>query len=149
MGHNIFVVDDECIDELEYLASDALEDGYKIVRKTIDQWKDGTNQFSDYREVLYGVRKDDHIVAIGGINIDPYLMDEDVGRLRHVYVHRAYRESGIARAILEKILDEKANNFRVLRLFARNEHAMQLYEEYGFKKVVEFKATHIKVNKII
>ena len=149
MEYEIFVIQDNNIDELEKLAKDALEDGYKIVRKTIDQWKDGTNRFSDYREVLYGAKKDGNIIAIGGINIDPYLMDEDIGRLRHVYVHRNYRNQGIAKALLEKVLEEKSQYYRVLRLIARNEVAMQLYEEYGFKKVVEFKATHIKIIKNI
>ena len=145
MEYEIFEIGGDSIDKLEELALDAVEDGYNIVRKTIDQWKNGTNTFSDYREVLYGVKVNENIIAIGGINIDPYLMDFDIGRLRHVYVHRDYRQQGIATALLEKILNEYAYHFTVLRLICRNEVAMQLYESYGFKKVVEFKATHIKV----
>ena len=147
MEYDVFKITDDSVHQLEKLAEDALQDGYKIVRRTIDQWKSGENQFKSYQEVLYGVKVAEEIVAIGGINIDPYLMDEDIGRLRHFYVHRVYRNKGIATTLLNKILEEKAAHYMVIRLTARNEVAMQLYEDYGFKKVVEFKATHIRVIK--
>lgn len=147
MDYNIVKLNSETIHQLEQLAKDALQDGYKIVRRTIDQWVSGENQFDKYQEVLYAVEIDQSIVAIGGINIDPYLMDDDIGRVRHFYVHRQYRQKGIARALLELVLKEKAAHYTVIRLTTNNEAAMQLYEEFGFKKVVEFKATHVKVVK--
>jgi hypothetical protein len=145
MEYNIFVMNDSFIPMLEELKEDALNDGYRIVKRTIEQWKDKTNRFSSKKEVLYGVEEQGKIIAIGGINIDPYLMDDEIGRIRHIYVHSEHRNKGIATALLEKILLEKEKEYKVIRLSTKNEAAMSLYEAYGFKKVVEYKATHIKV----
>lgn len=143
----IVKINDESIVQLEELSQNALEDGYRIVRKTIDQWIDGSNRFSDKREVLYGIKDKDKFIAIGGFNVDPYIMDDDVGRVRHIYVHTDYRNQGIATFLFQKIMNEKAHFFKVVRLSTKNEAAMELYESYGFRKVVEFKATHIKIIK--
>ena len=145
MEYDVVIINDESIVQLEELAQNALEDGYRIVRKTIDQWIDGTNRFSDEREVLYGVKDGEMYIAIGGLNIDPYLMDEDVGRVRHIYVHTDYRNRGIGKFLFQKVMKEKAEHFKVVRLSTNNEAAMDLYESNGFKKVVEFKASHIKI----
>jgi predicted GNAT family acetyltransferase len=124
---------------------DAKQDGSRIVSKVIHDYLSEVNPFDNKKEVLYGVFDEQQLVAIGGINIDPYLMDDMIGRIRHLYVNRAYRNKGIATALIDKILEEKESFYNVIRMSTKNEVAMQLFESFGFKKVVEFKATHIKI----
>jgi ribosomal protein S18 acetylase RimI-like enzyme len=121
---------------------DAKEDGYRFVQRTIDEWLLHINSFSKKGEVLYGISVDDKIVAIGGLNIDPFLDDESIGRVRHLYVHRDYRENGFSKVLLKNIIRKAKKHFTYLRLSTTNEIAAELYEKLGFERVKEHKATH-------
>ena len=128
------IITDENIEMLKTLASEAEEEGYRFVAKTIEEWRSGKNHFDNAGEILYGVFDGKSCIAIGGLNIDPYQSGIEVGRVRHIYVSKEHRRCGIAHVLLDLITEHAKENFDVLRLSTDNDAAAYAYEKYGFKK---------------
>lgn len=81
------------------------------------------------------------LVAVGGINCDPYTAEAGVGRVRHVYVRPEFRRGGAGRALLHALL-ERVAQLKRLRLRATDERAFRFYENLGFVPSNEPHATH-------
>ena len=139
----IIEISDSNIDGLQEMAEESTANGQSSIQKTVDEWKSEVNKFSKPGEILYGIVVDGIIVAMGGLNQDPYINDANVGRVRHVYVLKKYRGFGLSRIILNLIINLARENFKTLRLSTMNPVAASLYESMGFEKIDEFKATHI------
>ena len=86
------------------------------------------------------------LVAIGGLNSDPYEQDPHIGRLRHVYVGHDYRRRGIARSLVHHIL-ARNTQFGTIRLRTPNSDASRFYESIGFAPIDSPTATHIIIAK--
>lgn len=142
MSYILFEIKDD-IDSLSVLADDALQDNYRFVRRTIAQWHSNENRFDKDNEFLLGIKVNNEVIAIGGLNIDPYLSNPDIGRIRHVYVHRNHRGKGLGKLLLKSILERGVDSFEYLRLSTNNEIAANLYESLGFIKEDGVKCTHI------
>ncbi len=142
LSHQVIQITDENISLLEKLVPEASEEGHFSVRKTIDEWNEG-NDFSKPGEKFWGIFVDSECIAIGGLNIDPYVQDKNVGRVRHIYVSQKYRRQGLARLLVNMVIDEAKKNFTILRLFTSNPVAALAYESMGFVKCDQHKATHI------
>jgi len=143
MNFELITITDQNVKTLIDLARDARQDGYRFVQRTIDEWLLRINAFSKDGEILNGILLGDKIIAIGGLNIDPYMDDPSIGRVRHMYVHRDYRENGLSKVLMKKIIKDAKKSFRLLRLSTNNEVAVALYENLGFEKVKVHKATHV------
>ncbi|WP_141434287.1 GNAT family N-acetyltransferase [Bacillus sp. 03113] len=120
---------------LNHLVLESKADGFRFLERLLNEFKDGSNKFSDFGEVLYGVfnHKDD-LLAIGGLNIDPYSKDEKVGRLRRFYVKKEYRNKGLGKLLLDNIIDYAKTYFDILVLYTDTKPADKFYSSYGFKK---------------
>ncbi len=101
---------------LAELAREASSDRFSFVARLIDEWKSGANRFDRPGEQLLGAVVDGDLVGICGINRDPYLKDEAVGRLRHLYVKKAARGSGVGSVLVAQLLREARPIFRLVRL---------------------------------
>ncbi len=136
LDYKILEINDENIFSLEPLNEEALPDGYKLVQKGIREWKDGTNKFSKQGEKFWGLFIGSECIAIGGLNIDPYLEGNDgsVGRVRHIYVAKKYRGLGLSKVLVNMVLDEAKKHFKLVRLSTRNPIAASLYESFNFIK---------------
>lgn len=145
LDYKIIEISDENIDSLEPLSEEALLDGDTFIRRTINDWKEGENKFSKPGEKFWGFFIDGECIAIGGLNIDPYVEDNDgsIGRVRHVYVLRKYRGQGLSKVLMKLIMDEAKKNFTTLRLSTHNPVAASLYESLDFEKKEGAKVTHI------
>lgn len=73
----------------------SLDEGYDFIQKLIYEYETGVNRFDGPGAALLGVYLDDHLIAVGGIQPDPYLKILTVGRVRHVYVLPSYRRYGV------------------------------------------------------
>jgi hypothetical protein len=58
--------------------------GVRFLRRLADEWASGANRFDRPGEVLCGARVGGELVAVGGLNLDPYTRKAQVGRVRHV-----------------------------------------------------------------
>jgi len=85
------------------------------------------------------------LVAVGGLNCDPFAGRPEVGRIRRVYVRPAWRNKGIGRALVISLIEQARTHFRCVRLRAENEEAARLYERIGFTPIANPDATHILI----
>lgn len=117
------------------LALDAYAEGYDFLEKMHNEWVSNTNRFSKLNEILFAVTDGPTLVAIGGVNIDPYLNDPSVGRIRHLYVEKTHRRRGVGKQLLETLLLHSQKRFRRVRLRTRNLAAVEFYRSFGFVRV--------------
>lgn len=135
------MLESECIVRVTELSSDGLAvllteseaSGYRFVRRLIDEWEGGANRFSRPGEALFTAQSDRQIVGVCGLNIDPYLGDPRVGRIRNVYVLAARRRRGIGRRLVERAIATARGHFVTLRLRGLESGPASLYETLGFR----------------
>lgn len=142
LTYTIKKINNQSIDRLYDLADDAIKDRYDFVERTIIEWKNVSNQFSGKNEILFAAFENEACIGIGGLNVDPYLNDETVGRVRHLYVSREWRGKGVGTLLLKRIIEYATNSFTRIRLYTENPIAEHSYERNGFIKSSEYKCSH-------
>lgn len=120
---------------MHYMLGESMRAGYQFIQRTIDDWENGTNQFSGPGEKLWGLFLGPHLVGICGLNRDPYTPEPHTGRVRHLYVTEAYRRKGYASLLVNMVLQEAKLHFARLRLFTDNPAAAKFYEKLGFRYI--------------
>lgn len=128
---------------MEFLQSEANAEGYDFVETLVEQWGSAENRFEGPGEILCGHLDQGLLVAVGGLNCDPFAGRPDVGRIRRVYVRPAWRNKGIGRALVLSLIEQARAYFRCVRLRAENAEAARLYERIGFAPIADPGATHI------
>ena len=115
------------------LVEESEAEGYRFLRRLVDQYEDGSNRFGEQGEVLYGVF-DPHgkLVAIGGLNRDPYSTKEGIGRLRRLYIADAARREGLGTKLLQAIIDFAKGQFSELVVRTDSASADAFYRKNGF-----------------
>ncbi|MGH3649246.1 MAG: GNAT family N-acetyltransferase, partial [Acidimicrobiia bacterium] len=91
-----------------------------------------SNRFDLPGEVFLEVRRGGRLVALGGLNRDPYLDDPSVGRIRHVYVHPDARDTGVGHALVTALVEHARDGFARVRLRAGPPCAGYFYVALGF-----------------
>jgi GNAT superfamily N-acetyltransferase len=115
------------------VASEA--EGFRFVRRVVNEWADGTNRFTGPGEALLASSHEGGIVAICGLMRDPYQRDATVARLRNLYVLPEFRGRGLGSALTRHVVELASSSFSVLRLRAGTPQAAVLYERLGFTPV--------------
>lgn len=130
--------------DLEHLVKESKDEGFRFVERLLNDYKDGSNAFNLPGEGLFGVWNEDGVlVAIGGLNKDPFSDGLGIGRLRRFYVRKDYRRNGIGSLLVNSILDEARKHFKVMVLNTDTEKADKFYTALGFTKGHLYpKATH-------
>ena len=130
---------------IELLQSEARDEGYDFIETQVEEWASGANRFDAPGEALCGHVGQGLLVAVGGLNCDPFAGRPDMGRIRRIYVRPAWRNRGIGRALVTALVDEARTHFSCVRLRAENAGAARLYERMGFVPIANPDATHIMV----
>lgn len=128
--------------DLTALLGPSLDEQHGLVRRTINEGADGTNRFNKPGEVFYVASVEDETVGMCGLNIDPFVDDGRIGRIRHLYVHPEYRRRQIGRSLVDACLRCAAESFIRVRLRTFRPVAASFYESIGFAQVHEPAATH-------
>ncbi|WP_412103358.1 GNAT family N-acetyltransferase [Rossellomorea aquimaris] len=103
---NLFDVD------LSQLLKESKQEGFRFIERLVDDYESAVNTFSLPGECLFGIfHEEDKLVAIGGLNTDPYSEEDNVGRLRRFYVSREFRRSGLGRLLVRRILKEAEKHY--------------------------------------
>lgn len=127
---------------MESLCGDAQGESYAFIETLLRDWEEGANRFDGPGEVLMGHFDRGVIVAVGGVNRDPFA-DSETGRIRRVYVRPGWRDRGIGGALVSTLLNHARRHFQRVRLRAENDGAARLYERLGFVRIEHPDATHI------
>lgn len=133
MPMNIKVIDDLKQVDVSKLVEESEAEGYRFLRRLANQYEDGTNTFNKAGEVLYGVW--DHtgeLVAIGGVNRDPYSDKDGVGRLRRFYISEHVRRQGVGTKLLKEIVNYSKGHFNELVVRTDSSSADTFYRANGF-----------------
>lgn len=97
---------------MDELRNEAHEEGYNFIDRLVNGWLSGENRFDKQGEVLRGCLDQGVLVAVGGLNRDPYTDAADVGRIRRVYVRPGWRNQGLGRALVASLVDDARKHFR-------------------------------------
>ena len=133
----------EAAPPLEALAGASSAEGHHFVSRALDEWTAGENRFDRPGEGLLLAVVGGIVVGMAGVNIDPYLDDPTVGRLRHLYVVSTHRRQGVGSALVDRCLALARRSFTVLRLRTNDGHAAAFYAALGFETTSETDATHV------
>ena len=126
------------------LHAEAIEEGLRYVGRLINDWATGINRFDLPGESFLGAFRGNDLQGICGLNSDPYSADYAVCRLRHLYVQRDARRTGIGSALVQHLLIEAKANFRLVRVRTDSEDAAAFYLRQCFVHVTDETASHIK-----
>lgn len=127
---------------LPSLLADSLADTQSMVRRLWKEWKNGGNRFALPGEALFGAFAEGALVGVCGLNRDPYGGRPDVGRLRHLYVHRDHRDRGVGRLLVQRVFQAAQPHFALLELRTISPEAAAFYRHLGFAEVSRTFATH-------
>jgi GNAT superfamily N-acetyltransferase len=122
-------------DEILKLVEQSSAEGFQFVARLVDDWNRDANRFSVQGECFVEARCDESLVAVGGLNLDPYADSLSVSRLRHVYVIPDFRRRGVGRAVVDHLVDQARMRFHSVRLRTDTPDAAQFYETLGFRKL--------------
>ena len=130
------------IQGFDTLMGEARADHIAFLDRMDAEWQAGKTRFSHEGEVLFGAFVEDQLVGVCGLNIDPYLNNPRVGRLRHLYVGRTWRSKGVGGALVEAILGHAKSHFAIVRLRTDEELRGAFYASFGFRPINDPNATH-------
>lgn len=130
-------------DALEALAAESERAGYRFVRRLAEEWASGANRFDRPGEALFSALMAGRVIGVCGLNVDPYVAGEGVGRVRHLYVLLAYRRLGIGEQLVGRVMQAARGRFDRLRLSTQNPAAALLYERLGFHRRDAADHTHL------
>ena len=121
--------------DINHLVKEKKDGGFRFLERLMNDYKDGTNTFSASGEFLVGVyTKYGVLIAIGGLNIDPFSGSQKIGRLRRFYVATDYRRNGVGTVLLKDIVSKAKSYFDVLVLHTDTVKADNFYTAFGFIK---------------
>ena len=132
-------------EDIQELSAPAIHEGLQFVARLVEEFRSGSNTFSGPGEALFEVRVLGKLLAIGGLNVDPYTSNRGVGRVRRTYVHPEHRSRGVGSALVEAIERHARGKFDLLRLRTDSEAASRFYVRAGFSAVSGVpEASHVK-----
>lgn len=128
------------------LLTESQAQGFRFVAKLVKAHQSGSNRFALAGECLLGiVDASAQLVAIGGLNQDPYTQQPRCGRLRHFYVLAAYRQQGLGARLLAALTEAARLDFDTLVLRTPDTTAAaRFYEHHGFLAVTHEHHSHGK-----
>jgi GNAT superfamily N-acetyltransferase len=129
--------------DLETLRSEASNEGFHFMERFIENWMNSTNRFKKSGEVLLASFDDNlNLIAIAGLNIDPYSDDGSTARIRHLFVLKRARRMGVASDLVKQLLNHAKGRFDVIRLRTDTHSGALFYEAIGFHRSPSATSTH-------
>lgn len=121
------------IEEVTKIVRESEEQGFRFLDTLVEEYQNGSNRFDLPGEALFGVYAGETLIGIGGLNRDPFLFDPQVGRARRVYVMAAYRRQGVGKMLIDAIIHDARQHYKLLTLRAETAEAAALYAGLGFQ----------------
>lgn len=129
--------------DLGELVQQSEAEGFAFVRRLESEWNNDSNHFDRVGEFLLAAYLNNKVVGICGLNIDPYVTDPHIARLRHLYVSPAHRSDGLGSILVRQCLENLNPTFKKLRLRVPDRATGKFYEKLGFVAIDDATATHV------
>lgn len=120
-------------DEIDDLLRESEAEGFRFVRRLVEEYRTGENRFDKSGEALFGLYHHGRLVGVCGLNRDPFLDDPPAGRVRRLYVPPSWRGKGLGRRLVEAVVGEARRHFRLLVLRTDTEAGAAFYRALGFQ----------------
>lgn len=144
LGKRLVTRIDQLPEGIDELLTRSEEEGYNFIRRLIADFDTGRNCFDQPGEALFAALDGERLVAIGGVNIDPFESVSGIGRVRRVYVLPECRGSGLGRLLMDEIEAHATQYFRLLNLYTDTVDAALFYQRLGYEAVALDEASHQK-----
>ncbi|MCA9006093.1 MAG: GNAT family N-acetyltransferase [Planctomycetaceae bacterium] len=132
--------------QLDALTLDARKEGFLMLDRLQQEWRDDQNRFNQAGERLFVAVEKDRVVGVCGLNRDPYSDDDRAGRVRRLYVLPECRRRGVGRLLVTEIINNSSGYFDQLRLRTDSPEADAFYCSLGFHRVAgDPECTHLRV----
>lgn len=142
-GIQIWSIEPATFHDIHPLLQPSLDEGYTFLQRLWDEYQSGINRFDTEGAILLGVKADEQIIGVGGVQKDPYLNQQMIGRIQHLYILSAYRRTGVGRHLMHTLIDHARSHFTILTLRTLTEHGSAFYNSLGFSSQPRFaSATH-------
>lgn len=128
---------------IDRLVSESKQEGFRFLNRLVADYHSGENRFNKPGEALLSVSLTAGLIAIAGLNIDPY-SNPGIGRVRRVYVSKSARGQGIGAALIRQIESKALASFSELRLFTDNKDADIFYCKLGYNHLDNAHSSHVK-----
>jgi N-acetylglutamate synthase-like GNAT family acetyltransferase len=125
------------------LVEESIAEGFGQLLRLRDEWRSGANRFEEPGEGLWIAECGERVVAVCGLNRDPFAHDPGIARLRRLYVTRSERGRGLGRRLVSGILRHAARDFGEVRLRAGHSSSEGFFHALGFERAGSLpEATH-------
>lgn len=114
------------------LVEESTIEGFRHLKRLVSDYEAGTNRFDKVGEALFSANINGDFVGICGLNQDPLAGNKEVGRVRRLYVLPNARRFGIGRLLMDSVITEAKNYYRMLVLKTDNPAADLFYQSIGF-----------------
>lgn len=121
--------------DVSRLITESEEEGYRFLTRLVQDYEDGSNTFNQDGEALYGAWDGlDNLVAIGGINRNPYTDNKDEARLRRFYTLGEARRKGVGSQLLSELMEHAKGTFSKVTCRTESAKADKFYRANGFEE---------------
>ncbi|WP_245772921.1 GNAT family N-acetyltransferase [Paenibacillus catalpae] len=117
---------------LTLLVEESKSEGFRHLNRLVTEYDAGTNKFDKEGEALFLAINRSDIVGVCALNQDPYSVIKEIGRVRRMYVAPHVRRFGVGRMLMESVIAEARNRYRILELKTDNPVADLFYQSMGF-----------------
>lgn len=119
--------------ELDELVSESSREGFRHIRRLVDEYISGVNRFDRNHEALFVCRSEGRIIGICGLNQTPD-SGGDTGRVRRMYVLPEFRRQGVGRMLMQAVIQAAADHYSWLVLRTDQTQAGDFYISLGFSE---------------
>jgi GNAT superfamily N-acetyltransferase len=130
------------LDSVRGLSFTAASEGFKFLERFIQEFEQGSIRLNQFGEFFLCVEIKGRLVGVGGVTPDPYLDQNQIGRVRHVYVDPEWRGMGVGSKLLGEIEHRAKRTYASLRLRTDTDAAARFYESNGYRAVRSSTSTH-------
>lgn len=134
--------------QIRALEKEAVREGFRFLTRLIDEWNSGANRFDAPGECLMAAYRNQQLIGIGGLSVDPYTR-ENIARLRRVYVNASSRGHHVGRTLVKALVAHAALRFQNVCLFTDTAEGDAFYLRCGFMRIDDDHATHVMCLKDI
>lgn len=113
------------------LRQESEAEGLRMLQRLEQNWLSGHNRFDQPGERVLAAMLGNQLVGVCGRNRDPFDPVARAGRVRHLYVSRAFRRQGVGAKLLHAIIADAGQYFDYLNTHAP-QSAWHFYQQLGF-----------------
>jgi GNAT superfamily N-acetyltransferase len=124
--------------QFEALQDEARAEGYRMLDRLAADWRSGELRFDHEGEALFAAFAGDVLAGVGGLTREPAI--PDAYRMRRFYVRKAFRRSGVGRALATRLMAIANGRAVTVNAAAGSE---QFWEAFGFAAVERDGYTHL------